>query len=148
ATLLRALDITNGFVGTTLMMGASACGRDRIAKTAEESADLLSGSLDLDENEYQRAFNIVMTESERKLSEVVRAQCSALMGNAPVIALQALSVPILHGSVLSIQLPPSAAAEGYAQRLRDAAGILLVEDKQPIGVIDVLGQEAIIAKVD
>ncbi|HVN29256.1 MAG TPA: hypothetical protein VMT64_12245 [Candidatus Binataceae bacterium] len=148
ATILRALGIRNGFVGAALLMGASASGRDRITKTAEESADLLSGSLDLEEGEYQRAFNVLTGELERNIAEVVRAQSAALMENPPTLALQALSAPILHGSILSIQLPPSEEASAYADRLRAAPGILLVEDKVPVGVIDALGQEAIVVRLD
>lgn len=152
ATILRAIGIETGFVAATLMMGASAGGRDRITKTAEESADLLSGSLDLEETEYQRAFNILTSDVDRHVSEVVRAQCAALMGNAPgnvpTLSVQVLSAPILHGSVLSIQLPPSEEAASYAERLRAAPGILFVEDIRPIGVIDALGQEAIVVKLD
>jgi hypothetical protein len=148
ATILRALGVESGFAGVTLLMGASAGGRDRITKTAEESADLLSGSLDLEETEYQRAFNILTSDNDRQIAEVVRAQCSALMGAAPTISLQVLSAPILHGSVLSIQLPPSEQAVAYADRLRAAPGILFVDDSRPIGVIDALGQEAIVVKLN
>ena len=148
ATILRALGVQNGFAAATLLMGASAGGRDRITKTAEESADLLSGSLDLEENEYQRAFNVLTGEVERSVSAVVRAQCATLMENPPTLSLQVLSAPILHGSVLSLQLPPSEQAASYADRLRVAPGILFVDDNRPVGVIDALGQEAIVVKLD
>jgi aspartate-semialdehyde dehydrogenase len=148
ATILRALGLQSGFAAATLLMGASAGGRDRITKTAEESADLLSGSLDLEETEYQRAFNIVTTEADRRVSEVVRAQCAALLGNAPTLSLQVLTAPILHGSVLSIQVPPVTEAASYAERLRTAPGILFLEDTRPVSVVDALGQEAIVVKLD
>ena len=148
ATILRALGVSSGFVGVTLLMGASAGGRDRITQTAEESADLLSGSLDLEESEYQRAFNILTSDSDRNVAEVVRAQCAALMDSAPTLSIQVLSAPILHGSVLSIQLPPSEEAASYADRMRAAPGILFLEDIRPVGVIDALGQEAIVVKLN
>jgi aspartate-semialdehyde dehydrogenase len=147
-TILRALGIHSGFASATLLMGASAGGRDRITKTAEESADLLGGSLDLEENDYQRAFNILTGDLERNVAEVVRAQCAALMENAPTLSLQVFSAPILHGSVLSIQLPPSENAGSYADLLRAAPGILFVDDNRPVGVVDALGQEAIVVKLD
>jgi len=147
ATILCALG-TNGFATATLLMGASAGGRDRITKTAEESADLLSGSLDLEEDEYQRAFNVLIGDSERRVSEVVRAQCAALMENPPALSLQVLSAPILHGSVLSIQLTPSENAASYADLLRAAPGVLFVDDNRPVGVIDALGQEAVLVKLN
>jgi len=62
--------------------------------------------------------------------------------------MQDLIAPILHGSVLSIQLPPSEQAASYGDRLRGAPGILFVDDSRPIGVIDALGQEAIVVKLD
>ncbi len=148
ATILRALGIEGGFAAATLLMGASAGGRDRITKTAEESADLLGGSLDLEENEYQHAFNILTGDLERHISEVVRGQCAALTGNAATLSLQVLTAPILHGAVLSIQLPPSEQATSYADRLRAAPGILFVDDNKPMGVVDALGQEAIVVRMD
>ena len=148
ATILRALGIQNGFATATLLMGASAGGRDRITKTAEESADLLSGSLDLEEGDYQRAFNLLTGEVERSVAEVITAQCAALMENPLTLSLQVLSAPILHGSVMSIQLPPSEQAESYGDRLRTAPGILYFDDNRPVGVIDALGQEAIVARLE
>ncbi len=148
ATILRALLVESGFASTTLLMGASATGRDRITKTAEESADLLGGSLDLEEGDHQRAFNILNSDLDRHISEVVRAQCLALTGTAIMLSVQVLTAPILHGSVLSIHLPPSEQAASYADRLREAPGILFVEDTKPIGVVDALGQEAIVARLD
>lgn len=148
ATILRALHLETGFVGASLLMGASAGGRDRVTETAEQSADLLSGSVDIEEGGIQRAFNIVLTERERRASEVIRIQTCALIEKAPNIALQVLSAPILHGSVLTVEIPPSPDAGDYAARLRSAPGILLVEDKEPIGVIDSLGQEAIVVRMD
>jgi aspartate-semialdehyde dehydrogenase len=148
ATILRALQVESGFATATLLLGASATGRDRITKTAEESADLLGGSLDLEEGDYQRAFNILNSDLDGHISEVVRAQCLALTGTAITLSLQVMTAPILHGSVLSIHLPPSEQAASYADRLREAPGILFVEDTKPIGVVDALGQEAIVARLD
>jgi aspartate-semialdehyde dehydrogenase len=148
ATILRALAIDAGFVSATLLTGASAEGRERVTETAEESADLLSGSLDLEEGDVQRGFNIVLSERERLSSEIIRAQFAALLAPAPTLSLQTLTAPILHGSALSIHLPPLAEAESYAERLRTAPGILFVEDKKPLGVIDALGQEAIVVRID
>ena len=89
-----------------------------------------------------------ISETERRVSEVIRAQCAALMGTAPTLSLQVLEAPILHGSVLSIQLPAAGRSASYADRLRAAPGILFVEDQEPMGVVDALGQEAIVAKLD
>ncbi len=148
ATLLRALRIDSGFVAVSLLTGASAGGRDRVTETVEQSAALLSGSAEIEEGEIQRGFNIILSERERQISETIRAQTAALIGSAPSIVLQVLSTPVLHGSVLSILIPPSTEAELYAERLRAAPGLMFVEDPEPIGVMDALGQEAIVVRMD
>lgn len=148
ATLLRALKIDSGFIGASLLIGASAGGRDRVTETVEQSAALLSGSAEVEEGEIQRGFNIILSERERQISETIRAQTAALLGAAPSIALQVLSAPILHGSVLTALIPPSAEATDYAERLRSAPGLLFVEDPEAIGVMDAIGQEAIVVRMD
>lgn len=147
-TILRALHIDSGFIAASLLIGASAGGRDRVAETVEQSAALLSGSSEIEEGEIQRGFNIILSERERHLSEAIRAQTVSLLGTAPNLALQVLSAPILHGSVLTIQIPPSPEAPSYAEWLRSAPGILFVADAEPIGVMDAIGQEAIVVRID
>ena len=43
---------------------------------------------------------------------------------------------------------PQSKPVSYADRLRAAPGILFVDDSRPIGVIDALGQEAIVVKLN
>lgn len=148
ATILRALQIDSGFVAASLLIGASAGGRDRVAETVEQSAALLSGSTEVEEGEIQRGFNIILSDRERQVSEIIRAQTAALMGSAPTIALQSLYAPILHGSVISLLIPPSPEAGNYAERLRSSPGVLFVEDTEPVGVMDAIGQEAIVVRME
>lgn len=148
ATVLRALQVDTGFVAASLLIGASAGGRDRVTETVEQSAALLSGSTEAEEGALQRGFNLILSDSERQTSETIRKQIAALMGTAPTIALQVLCAPILHGSVLSIMIPPSADSATYAERLRSAPGLLFVEDTDPIGVMDAIGQEAIVTRME
>jgi aspartate-semialdehyde dehydrogenase len=148
AVIFGALEVRSGFAAATLLQGASAGGRDRVTHTVEQSADLLSGSLDIEENEIQHGFNILITERERHIAEVIRAQTVDLMESAPSLSLNVMTAPILHGSVLTIHLPPSDDAAKYAERLKSAPGVLLIEGTEAIGVIDALGQEAIVVRID
>ncbi len=149
AAVLQALGVTSGFVGVALMVGASAGGRDLITETVEQSAELLSGSLDIEDDEVQRGFNIFVNESDRERAKVFVAQTLSLLDPAsPDIALQMMTAPILHGSILAIQIPMSPESDQWRERLRTAPGLLLVEDRKPFGVIDALGQEAIVVRMD
>ncbi len=148
ATILSALGVESGFVGVAVMVGASAGGRDLITATVEQSAGLLSGSLDIEPEEVQRGFNVFVSESDRETAEVFVAQTRFMMGREPKIALQVINAPILHGSIVAIQLPRQPESAGWRERLRAAPGILLVEDRKPLGVIDALGQEAIVVRMD
>jgi aspartate-semialdehyde dehydrogenase len=148
AAVLEALGTKQGFVGATLLAGASVGGRDLVAATAQACADLLSGRFSPQPDAIQRGFNIITTEHERTVAEVIRAQVGALMKSPPEIMIQVMGAPILHGSVLAVQLPLCPDAEQWPERLRSAAGILLVEDRRPLGVIDSLGHEAIVVRID
>jgi aspartate-semialdehyde dehydrogenase len=148
AVILNAIGTKLGFAGATLLAGASAGGRDLVAATAERSADLLSGRFNPEPGEIQRGFNIFVTEHDCRLSEIIRAQVGALMKGGPALMLQVMNAPILHGSVLALELPPSPEAGDWPARLKSAAGLLLVEDRNPLGVIDALGHEAIVVRLD
>lgn len=148
ATILSALGIESGFVGVAVMVGASAGGRDLISETVEQSAGLLSGSLDIEPEEVQRGFNVFVNEDDRETAEVFVAQTRFMMGHNPQITLQLMTAPILHGSIIAVQLPRSPESATWRGRLRVAPGILLVEDRKPLGVIDALGQEAIVVRMD
>jgi aspartate-semialdehyde dehydrogenase len=148
ATILGTLGVRTGFAGATLLTGASAGGRARVTETAEQSADLLSGRLDLPEGAIQRAFNALVTEHERQTAEIIRAQVGRLMEQSPNLVLQLISVPILHGSVLAVEVPASSEGEEWPARLRSAPGMLFVEDRKALGVIDALSQEAIAVRME
>ncbi len=148
ATILRSLGAESGFVGAALMTGASASGRDVVTATVQQSADLLSGSLDLEPDEIQRGFNVFVTGKDRETADVLVAQTHFMLEHRPAIAFQMMTVPILHGSVLAIQLPAPPENANWRERLRAAPGILLVEDQKPLGIIDALGQEAVMVRMD
>ncbi len=148
ATILAALGVKSGFVGACLLAGASAGGHDAVDETAEQSADLLSGRLDLAEGAIRRGFNLFASGRERTAAAAISAQVAALMERSPDLVLQMLSVPILHGSALALALPPSDASEAWPERLRTAPGILFLEGREPLGVADALGQEAILVRME
>ena len=148
ATILSALGVESGFVGVAVMVGASAGGRDLVTATVEQSAGLLSGSLDIEPEEIQRGFNVFVSESDRETAQVFVAQARFMMEREPEIALQIMNAPIFHGSIVAIQLPRSSESAAWRERLRAAPGILLVEDGKPLGVIDALGQEAIVVRMN
>jgi aspartate-semialdehyde dehydrogenase len=64
ATIINALGDTP-FYAATLMLGASSSGHGAISHLVEESADLLNGKLDLEEDERQAAFNVALIGGTR-----------------------------------------------------------------------------------
>ncbi|MGH7864753.1 MAG: hypothetical protein ACREQB_07175, partial [Candidatus Binataceae bacterium] len=149
ATCLRALEIDSGFVSAVFLQGASAGGRDRITAAVEQTTDLLSGRLGLEDQEVQRGFNLFVHREELIAREAITSQVSHLLGRAPQIVTTAVAVPVLHGAGLVIHLPAAPKAAGRAEEmLRAAPGLLMVEAGQPLGIADAVGQEAIIVRVD
>jgi aspartate-semialdehyde dehydrogenase len=148
ATCLHALGIHTGFVAATAMLGASAGGRDMLATTVDQTTDLLSARLALDDDVVQRGFNVFMREHERSIATVIGAQVISILDRSPVLALQVAAMPILHGSALAINLPALIEGGDARELLRIAPGVLMAEEGEPLGVIDAVGQEAIVVSVD
>ena len=151
ATCLGSLGIAAGFVAVTVMLGASAGGRDMITKTVDQTTDLLRAQLDLEE-ETQRAFNAFMRDHERALASAIAAQTKALLAATPQLVVQASGIPVLHGTALAIALPASPHSAGSSQdpfeRLRSAPGVLLIEQGEPLAIADAVGQEAIMVTAE
>jgi aspartate-semialdehyde dehydrogenase len=148
ATCLKALGPPTGFVAATAMLGASAGGMDMLTATVDQTTDLLSARLELDEDEVQRGFNVFMREHERSVASAIAAQVSALLENPPVLSVQAAAIPVLHGSALTIDIQKPSNGQDARELLRAAPGLLVVEEGEPLGVIDAVGQEAIIVSVE
>ena len=148
ATCLNALGIQAGFVAATAMLGASAGGRDVLATTVDQTTDLLSARLDLDEDAVQRGFNVFMREHERSIATTISAQVISLLDRSPVLGLQVVGMPVLHGSALAINLPALIEGGDARELLRVAPGVLLAEEGEPLGLIDAVGQEAIVVSVE
>jgi aspartate-semialdehyde dehydrogenase len=152
ATCLKALSVRGVFVAATAMLGASAGGRDVLTDTVDETTDLLSARLELEDEEVQRGFNAFMREHERSLANAIAAQVGTLLDKAPTLSIQAASIPVLHGSALTIDIQRPREIRGNGEDavelLRAAPGILIAEEGEPLGVIDAVGQEAIVVSVE
>ncbi len=152
ATCLKALGARDGFVAATAMLGASAGGRDVLTATVDQTTDLLSARLELDDDEVQRGFNAFMREHERSVATAIATQVAALLDKAPALSVQVVAIPVLHGSALTvdIQRPRDSKSNGEdaVELLRVAPGILIAEEGEPLGVIDAVGQEAIVVSVE
>jgi aspartate-semialdehyde dehydrogenase len=152
ATCLKALGNRGGFVAATAMLGASAGGMEMLTATVDQTTDLLSARLELDDEEVQRGFNAFMREHERSVAAAITAQVAALLDKAPTLSVQAVAIPVLHGSALTIDLqrPRDRTGNGEdpVELLRVAPGILIAEEGEPLGVIDAVGQEAIVVSVE
>jgi aspartate-semialdehyde dehydrogenase len=126
------------------LAGASAGGRGAIARLVDQTTDLLSARLDLEEEEMQRAFNAFSRETERALADRIAAQVAAMtVAACPSLAVQLVSIPILHGTGLTVSARLEASEERWLENLRATPGILLIEEGQPLSIIDAVGQEAI-----
>jgi aspartate-semialdehyde dehydrogenase len=153
ATCLKALGPRVGFVAATAMLGASAGGRDVLTDTVDQTTDLLSARLELDDDEeVQRGFNAFMREHERSVASAIAAQIVALLDKAPTLSVQTAAIPVLHGSGLTVDIQRPRELKGNGEEavelLRAAPGILIAEEGEPLGVIDAVGQEAIVVSVE
>jgi aspartate-semialdehyde dehydrogenase len=152
ATCLKALGVRSGFVAATAMLGASAGGMEMLTATVDQTTDLLSARLELDDDEVQRGFNAFMREHERSVAGAITAQAVKLLEQAPTFSVQAVAIPVLHGSALTVDIQRPRAIKGDGEdpveQLRVAPGILIAEEGEPLGVIDAVGQEAIVVSVE
>jgi aspartate-semialdehyde dehydrogenase len=93
-----------------------------------------------------------MREHERSVAAAIAAQVAMLLDKAPPLSVQAAAIPVLHGSALTvdIQRPRDRTGNGEdpVEMLRVAPGILIAEEGEPLGVIDAVGQEAIVVSVE
>ena len=143
ATIINALGEIP-FCAATVMLGASAIGHGAISHLVAQSADLLSGKLDLQDDERQSAFNAAPFPGAPELEKALDAQVARLAGKAPQLVLQTVQIPILHGAAISLFVANTADSGGWAAALRAAPGILLLENEEPPSVVDAIGQEALL----
>jgi aspartate-semialdehyde dehydrogenase len=128
----------------SVLTGASAGGRGAIARLVDQTTDLLSARLDLEEEGVQRAFNAFSRETERALAERIATQAAALTAAAPSsLVVQLVSIPVLHGTGLTVSAKLEASGGQWLETLRAMPGVLLIEEGQPLSIVDALGQEAI-----
>ncbi|HVA84160.1 MAG TPA: hypothetical protein VNF28_04610 [Candidatus Binataceae bacterium] len=145
ATIISAAGAQNGVVCATVMLGASSAGRHSVEEVVHEARELLSGALNLEEGEIQRAFNAYPADPASGLALALAAQTAALLGAAPRLMIEVVHIPVLHGSAMTVLIPDPADPDNLAARLRAAPGLLLVAGEEGgAGVVDAVGQEAIL----
>lgn len=148
AIVINALGVESGFVGVTVISGASAGGRERVSDLFNQTADLLNARLDIAEGQTQLAFNVFIPENGGALSDAIAAQAAALTGGGPTIAVQCLQAPAFHGEGVAISLAAQRGdASEWITRMRAAPGILFIEGDDPAGFVDAVGQEAVIVRM-
>jgi len=147
ATVINAIGVTSGFVGATVLAGASAGGRERVSDLFNQTAELLNARLDIGEDETQLAFNLYIPENGSALGDAIAAQATELAGGGPVIAVQFIQTPAFHGEAVAISaMALTGDAREWIPKMRAAPGILFIEGDDPAGFVDAVGQEAIIKK--
>lgn len=145
AMIISAAGAQSGVVCATVMLGASSAGRHSVEEVVRESRELLSGTHNLEEGEIQRAFNAYPADAASGLAAALSAQTVALLGTAPRLVIEVVHIAVLHGSAMTVLIPDPADPESLAARLRAAPGLLLVAGEEgSAGVIDAVGQEAIL----
>lgn len=144
ATICQALGKIP-FCAATILLSASGGVQTTIRELVEQSADLLNGRLDLEDDETQTAFNAAPLAAG-ELAEILLMQAGQLLGRKLDMALQVIQVPVLHGTAITIGMPGADADR--RERLRGAPGVLLVEDEAPPSVVDAIGQEALLITVE
>ncbi|MGH7782010.1 MAG: hypothetical protein ACREQR_19505 [Candidatus Binataceae bacterium] len=149
----HALAICLGAIGkiagasAIAMQGASARGRQTIARTVDQTTDLLAARLDLEEDDTQRAFNAFVRESERAVAGRIAEQVLAMLSwPASSLSVQLAAIPVLHGTMLALHAREP--VDGWIDALRAAPGILMVEEAEPLSLIDAIGQEAILVRAE
>src|SRR3984957_10654577 len=148
ATVINAIGLTSGFVGATVLAGASASGRERVSELFNQTAELLNARLDIGEDDTQLAFNLYIPENGNTLADAIAAQVTALAGGGATVAVQFIQVPAFHGEALAVSITsPLGDAREWIPKLRAAPGILLIEGDDPAGFVDAVGQEAVIVRM-
>ncbi len=148
ATVVSALGLESGFVGATVLAGASAGGRERVSDLFNQTADLLNARLDLGEEQTQLAFNLFIPENGRALADAIAAQATLLAGGGPSVAVQFVQTPAFHGEAVALSvLSPTGDTREWIAKMRAAPGILFIEGDDPAGFVDAVGQEAVIVRM-
>ncbi len=148
ATVMRALGVAAGFAGATVIIGASAGGRERVSELFNQTADLLNARLDLGEDAIQLAFNLFMPPGGGEAAGAIAAQVATLAGDAVAAAVQVVQAPVFHGGAVALTVPSGGRdTADWVARMRAAPGILFIEGEDPAGFVDAVGQEAVIVRM-
>ena len=149
ANVLHALEVRSGFVGATVILSASASGREAVSALFEQSVELLNARLELGDNETQKAFNVLQPEGSADLAAAIAAQSAALLAPAPTLAVGIMQAAAFHGCGVSLSLPAAATnAATWPERLRVAPGVIVSQSAEAVNFVGAAGQEAVLVKLN
>jgi aspartate-semialdehyde dehydrogenase len=146
ASILAAIG-NRSFAGASVMLSASAGGHQAVSKLFEQSVDVLNARLDLPDDETQLAFNVFAPANARELAATITAQIAALGVDASNLLVNLASVQAFHGGAVAMFIPRTGEMSEWSQRLRSAPGVIVVEGDDVSGLIDAVGQEAVIVRI-
>jgi aspartate-semialdehyde dehydrogenase len=147
AAVLKALGIGSGFAAATVLLGASSRGREGLSGLFNQSAELLNARLQLGEEETQTAFNVLIPPAADELAAAIVAQVATLVAGGPGLTVQLAEVPAFLGAAVALFFPLAAESSQWAERLRAAPGIILVESGEASSFVDAAAQEGVIARL-
>ncbi len=81
------------------------------------------------------------------LEGAIGAQIEVLLGARSPLALQAVQVPAFHGAGVAMLAPPNSQAAEWAERLRVAPGMIVVEGSEASTLVDGARQEATVVRI-
>ena len=148
ANVLNALAVRSDFVGATVILSASASGREAVSALFEQSVELLNARLDLGDNDTQKAFNVTPPEGAASIAAAIAAQTTALLTPAPGLAVGIVQAAAFHGCGVLLSLPSVADAANWPDRLRVAPGVIVSESAEAVNFVGAAGQEAVLVKLN
>ena len=144
ATLLSTLGAENATA--TIQASASWSGHDHLAELVDQTAALLNTRLELDEEERQLAFNIYTEAADAALASALSAQVGRLVKSSE-LPIQIFRTPVFHGTIITLHIPGTFDTAAASESLRAAPGVLLIEQDDFPGVMDVAGDESLLVRV-
>src|SRR5207248_9205371 len=93
ASIIKSFEDAPALVAATLILSASTDGKDEVGDLIQQSADILNGRLDLEEDEMQTAFNLGLDPAVRELTATIAAHVDTLHGRAAPLRLHGPRAP-------------------------------------------------------
>src|SRR5437588_355393 len=77
-SIIKSFEDAPALVAATLILSASTDGKEEVGDLIQQSADVLNGRLDLEEDEIQTAFNLGLDPEVKELTATIAAQVDTL----------------------------------------------------------------------